>query len=186
MKRYYTAILVSIRSKVRYERMFQVQYGFEFKHRLRNVVRRCYTVTAHIIGPSKTRLAQETMLKMVEGKHARAELFQQTMGYFQSIIQAQLHVHRGRYQAQMIISYGALRLKNELHKLLVFYTAKLKKLKHAAKVVAKLNDVDLEDIKTLLNIDEALAKWRQACKLKFYLQFSEQTIAQYKIYIKHA
>jgi len=48
----------------------------------------------------------------------------------------------------MINNYGLMRFRSEFNKLTMFYASKAKKLKHAPKIVARLNDLDLNDIKT--------------------------------------
>ena len=68
----------------------------------------------------------------------------------------------------------------------MFYLERARKSKTAAKILIKLKDINLEDIPTLIKMDEILAKYRAYRQHEYQLSYLEQQLNQYDLYLKYA
>ena len=61
----------------------------------------------------------------------------------------------------------------------------VRKIKHSAKFILKLEEMDMEDIPTKLRIENTLKKYRKMQKFSFNIQFNVQKIKQLEIYMRY-
>lgn len=61
----------------------------------------------------------------------------------------------------------------------------VRKIKHSAKFILKLEEMDMEDIPTKLRIENTLKKFRKMQKFSFNIQFNVQKIKQLEIYMRY-
>ena len=105
--------------------------------------------------------------------------------YHNSVYHAQINIKKAIVQEPMFTSYGVLRFRQEFDRLMNFYWARTKKLKHAAKIVSHLNDYDLKEAQTWIQIEGLIDQFRKRSRYKFYLMVSEKQWCQYQIYYKY-
>ena len=161
-------ILIAIKLKVRYQRRYTRWYGEHMEFRNLNYIRRIITFVPQVVGSTAFCRAGDVLIDFLRDAYMKTVIRGNIYHYIKQTVYIQQSFRKLVLRRRLNVRYGYLRFKAEFDRLHQFYLKRAKKSKNAAKICGKLNDINFDDVPTIMWIEKFILDYR---KYKQYRQY---------------